>query len=71
MEHNRGKTNQMDWTHLETQWIREEYDRRKNRGKSNRKPKGQIKKKVRRKKYQELSQLALDRAGWRAAVNQS
>jgi hypothetical protein len=24
----------MDWPHLETQWIREEYNRRKNRGKS-------------------------------------
>jgi hypothetical protein len=32
---------------------------------------GQIKKKVRCKKYQEVSQLALDRAGWRAEVNQS
>jgi hypothetical protein len=32
---------------------------------------GQIKKKVHRKKYQEVSQLALDRVGWRAAVNQS
>jgi hypothetical protein len=32
---------------------------------------GQIKKKVRCKKYQEVSQLALDRVDWRAAVNQS
>ena len=32
---------------------------------------GQIKKKVQRKRYQEVSQLALDREGWRAAVNQS
>jgi hypothetical protein len=32
---------------------------------------GQIKKKVHCKKYQEVSQLALDRVGWRAVVNQS
>jgi hypothetical protein len=32
---------------------------------------GQIKNKLRCKKYQDVSQLALDRAGWRAALNQS
>jgi hypothetical protein len=38
---NREKKNQMDWPNLETQWIREGYNRRKNRGKSpKRKAKG-------------------------------
>jgi hypothetical protein len=32
---------------------------------------GQVKKKVHCKKYQGVSKLALDRVGWRAAVNQS
>jgi hypothetical protein len=32
---------------------------------------GQLKNKLRCKKYQEVSQLALDKVGWRAAVNQS
>jgi hypothetical protein len=32
---------------------------------------GQIKKKVHCKKYQVVNQLALDRVGWRAAVNPS
>jgi hypothetical protein len=41
------------------------------RGRPRDKYMGQIKKKVRCKKYQEVSQLALDRVGWRAAVNQS
>jgi hypothetical protein len=41
------------------------------RGRPRDKSIGQIKKKVRRKKYQEVSQLALDRVGWRAAVNPS
>jgi hypothetical protein len=41
MEQNREKKNQMDRPHLETQQIREEYNRRKNRGKSSkRKAKG-------------------------------
>jgi hypothetical protein len=43
----------------------------KMRESAKRKAKGQIKKKVHCKKYQEVSQLALDRVGWRAAVNQS
>jgi hypothetical protein len=43
MEYNRGKKNQMNWPHLETQWNREEYNRRKNTGKSpKREAKGQI-----------------------------
>jgi hypothetical protein len=41
------------------------------RGRPRDKYMGQIKKKVHCKKYQEVSQLALDRVGWRAAVNQS
>jgi hypothetical protein len=41
------------------------------RGRPRNKYMGQIKKKVCCKKYQEVSQLALDRIGWRAAVNQS
>jgi hypothetical protein len=41
------------------------------RGRPRDKYMGQIKKKLHRKKYQEVSQLALDRVGWRAAVNQS
>jgi hypothetical protein len=66
----------MDRPHLETQYIREEYNRRKNRGKCPReRPRdkyiGQIKKKVRCKKCQEANQLPFDRVGWRAAVNQS
>jgi hypothetical protein len=44
MEQQREKKNQMDWPHLETRWIREEHNRKKNRGKSpKRKAKGQIK----------------------------
>jgi hypothetical protein len=67
----------MDWPLFEAQWIREEYNRRKNRGKSpKRKAKtknltkymGQIKRKVYCEKYPEVG---LDRVGWRAAVNQS
>jgi hypothetical protein len=43
MELHREKKNQMDRPHLETQWTREEYNRRKNRGKCpKRKAKGQI-----------------------------
>jgi hypothetical protein len=41
------------------------------RGRPRDKYMGQIKKKIRCKKYQEISQLALDRVEWRAAVNQS
>jgi hypothetical protein len=41
------------------------------RGRPRDKYMGQIKKKVQCKKYQEVSQLAVDRVGWRAAVNQS
>jgi hypothetical protein len=41
------------------------------RGRPRDKYMGQIKKKVRCKKYQEVRQLALDRVDWRAAVNQS
>jgi hypothetical protein len=41
MEHSREKKNQMDRPNLETQRIREEYNRRKNSGKSpQRKAKG-------------------------------
>jgi cellulase/cellobiase CelA1 len=41
MEHNRGEKNQMGRPHLETQWISEECNRRKNRGRSpQRKAKG-------------------------------
>jgi hypothetical protein len=73
MEQHREKKNQMDRPHLETQWTRVDYNRKKNRGKS---PKrnakgqihGQIKNKVRCEKYQEVSQLSLDRVGWRAVV---
>jgi hypothetical protein len=32
MEQHREMKNQMDWPHLESQWTREEYNRRKNRG---------------------------------------
>jgi hypothetical protein len=43
MEQHREKKSQMDRPHLETQRIREEYNRSKNRGKSpKRKAKGQI-----------------------------
>jgi hypothetical protein len=41
------------------------------RGRPRDKYMGQFKKKVQCKKYQEVSQLALDRVGWRAAANQS
>jgi hypothetical protein len=43
MEQHRKKTNQMDCSHLETQWTRKEYNRRKYRRKCpKRKAKGQI-----------------------------
>jgi hypothetical protein len=55
MEHHKGNKNKMDWPDPKTQWIREEYNRRKNRGKSpKRKAKGQIMghiKKAHSKKY--------------------
>jgi hypothetical protein len=41
------------------------------RGRPRDKYMGQIKKEVHCKRYQEGSQLALDRVEWRAAVNQS
>jgi hypothetical protein len=41
------------------------------RGRPGDKYMGQIKYKVRCKKYQEVNQLSLDTVGWRAAVNQS
>jgi hypothetical protein len=41
------------------------------RGRPRKKYLGQIKKTVRCKKYQEVSQLALDSVGWRPSVNQS
>jgi hypothetical protein len=49
----------MNWPHLETQWIREEYNRRKNRGivprgRPRDKYLGKIKKEVHCKKYQEV-----------------
>jgi hypothetical protein len=76
MEQHRERKNQMDWPHLETQRILEEYSRRKNRGRSLKSiTKGQIhgtnKEESTLQKHQEVSQLVLDRVGWRAAVNQS
>jgi hypothetical protein len=65
----------MDRPHLEKQRICENIREGKIEGKVPRgrpryKHLGQIKI-LRRKKYHGVSQLALDREGWRAAVNQS
>jgi hypothetical protein len=76
MEQHREKEHQMYWPHFETQCIREKITEDKIEGKV---PRGrprdeyvrQTKKKVHCKKYQEVSQLLLDRVGWRASVNQS
>jgi hypothetical protein len=55
--------------HTLRQWIHKECNRRKYRGNSSkRRAKGQIKKRAHRKICQEVSQLALDRVRWRAAV---
>jgi hypothetical protein len=43
MEQHREKKNQMDWPYFETQRTREEYNRRKNRGK---RPKGKAKEQI-------------------------
>jgi hypothetical protein len=66
----------MNWPYFEAQWICEEYNKRKieikvSRGRPRDKDMGQIKKKLHCKKYQEVSQQALDRVEWRTAVNQS
>jgi hypothetical protein len=61
MEHHSEKKNQMDRPHPKTQWIREEYNRRKieenvPRGRRPRdKYMGQIRKRVHFKKYQEVT----------------
>jgi hypothetical protein len=56
---------------LEKNIIEGKIERNVPRGKPSDKYMRKIKKKVQCKKYQEVSQLALDRVGWRAAVNQS
>jgi hypothetical protein len=52
---------------LKAKWKEENVQR----GRPRDKYMGQIKRKVHMKRNQEVSQLALDGVGWRAAVNQS
>jgi hypothetical protein len=66
----------LDWPLREVQWfgknkIEEKIEGKVPRERPRDKCMGRIKKKLYGKKYQEVSQLALDRVGWRAAVNQS